>query len=78
MYSNLMYRICLLLKYLWKHQSVLHYFIDHPPPEVRHVFLIEGESGPPRDVLGKFAGEHPTVRPVVLLRDVVGDNFLPL
>ena len=73
-----MYRICLLLKYLWKHQSVLHYLICHFLPEVRHVVLIEVESGPPRDVFGKHACENPTVRPVFLLRDVFGDNFLPL
>ena len=51
--------------------------IDHSLPEKWHVGLGEGEPRPPGEVLREFAGEHPAVRSVHLLGDLLGYNLLP-
>ena len=52
-------------------------FIDHPFTEIWHVGLGEGELRPPGEVLRELAGEHPAVRSVHLLRNLLGYNLLP-
>ena len=53
-------------------------FIDHPPSEVRHVFLGKIDIGPPSDVFGEFAGEHAAVGAVHLLGNVLDQLGIPL
>ena len=60
-----------------KQESVLHYLVHHPLSEVGHVGLREGQPRPPRDVLRELAGEHPAVRAVHLLRNLLGDDLAP-
>ena len=48
----------------------------HPPAEVGHVGLVEGDLGAAREVLGELAREHAAVRGVVLLRDVLHHDHL--
>ena len=60
------------------HYLIFANLIDHPLPEVWHVGLGEGELRPPGEVLRELAGEHPAVRSVHLLRNLLCDDLLPL
>ena len=53
------------------------YFINHSLPEVGNVFLGERELCAPGQVLRKQAGEHPAVRTVHLLRNILGYDLIP-
>ena len=53
------------------------YFINHSLPEVGNVFLGECELCAPGQVLRKQAGEHPAVRTIYLLRNILGYDLLP-
>lgn len=46
-------------------------FPGHPLPEVGHVLLGEVDGFVLGDALGVFAGEHPAVAAVHLLRDLL-------
>ena len=52
--------------------------VHHPPPEVRHVVLLEGELRPPAQVLSVLTHEHPAVPTIVLLWDFLCGNLAPL
>ena len=63
---------------LGRHESIFYYFEDHSSPKVGHIFLRECKPRPPTNIFGKLAGEHPTVRPIHLLRDRLGDHLGPV
>ena len=60
------------------HYLIFANLVDHSLPEVWHVGLGEGEPRPPGEVLRELAGEHPAVRSVCLLWNLLGYILLPL
>lgn len=52
--------------------------VDHPPPEVGHIFLVKGNAGSASRVLGVLAGKHAAVRAVHLLWDILDAVQTPI